>query len=234
MNPTKTYYDDVLYGNRLRLCYDLAPPRIQQYLAAEIAYVLQHLLPGGRVLELGCGYGRVLARLADGTKDIFGIDISLDNIKLAGQLLAGIPRCRLFVMDAVKLACRDKFFDQVVCIQNGISAFHVDPVALIQESIRVTKECGQIIFSSYSPRIWPERIKWFKVQAEAGLIGTIDWQQTKDGTIVCHDGFSATTVTPKQFYALARDLPVRAAVEEVDGSSIFCVFNLTKDPQERG
>jgi hypothetical protein len=47
-----------LSGVRLQRCYKIAPPRVQQYLEAEVAFVLSHLHPGDEVLELGCGYGR--------------------------------------------------------------------------------------------------------------------------------------------------------------------------------
>ena len=52
-------------------------------------------------------------------------------------------------MDAAALGFRDRVFDVVVCIQNGISAFKVDRRALIAEAIRVTRPGGSVLFSSY-------------------------------------------------------------------------------------
>jgi len=86
-------------------------------------------------------------------------------------------------------------FDVVFCIQNGISAFGVDQKRLIAESIRVTKNNGVILFSSYSPKIWDARLEWFRMQSQLGLIGEIDEEKTRNGTIVCKDGFRATTVS---------------------------------------
>jgi hypothetical protein len=54
------YYSARLAGERLRLAYELAPPRVRQYLEAEIQHVASQLPTGARVLELSCGYGRVL------------------------------------------------------------------------------------------------------------------------------------------------------------------------------
>lgn len=190
--------------------------------------MLKAIPPGSQVLELGCGYGRVLPYLARESRIIFGIDISTDNITLAKNLLCGVPECNVLVMNALRLGFRDNAFDCVICIQNGISAFNVDQKALIKESIRVVKHNGQVFFSSYTDKIWPERLHWFELQAEAGLIGEIDSRQTRDGIIVCKDGFRATTFSHEELRNLSVGLPAAVKVEEVDGSSLFCVLTVHK------
>lgn len=219
------YYADKLYGNRLRRCYDLAPPRIQQYLVSEMDYVASHLVPGESVLELGCGYGRVMQYLSKRAGTVHGIDISVSNIESARLFLQGEGNCQLAAMDATRLAFADHSFDHVVCIQNGISAFHVDQKDLIRESIRVAKGDGKVFFSSYSPKIWLDRLKWFELQASEGLIGDIDRDKTRDGVIVCKDGFVATTIIPEQFRSIISCMQVAFHVEEVDESSLFFVLN---------
>lgn len=92
------------------------------------------------------------------------------------------------------------------CIQNGISAFGVNKKRLIAESIRVTKVNGIVLFSSYSPKIWEARLEWFRKQSQFGLIGEIDEEKTCDGTIVCKDGFKATTISNEQFAELFDEL----------------------------
>jgi hypothetical protein len=49
------YYKERLSGDRLFRCYEIAPPRIKQYLKAEIEFVVSNLQPADLVLELGCG-----------------------------------------------------------------------------------------------------------------------------------------------------------------------------------
>ena len=56
------YYTERLAAERLRACYDLAPPRTKAYLEAEIEFVLAKTTSSMLALELGCGYGRVLER----------------------------------------------------------------------------------------------------------------------------------------------------------------------------
>ena len=93
---------------------------------------------------------------------------------------------------------------------------------LIAESLRVTKENGIILFSSYSPKVWEARLDWFRKQSQFGLIGEIDEEKTCDGTIVCRDDFRATTVSSDQFIELSNEFGLNASIMEVDKSSIFC------------
>jgi 2-polyprenyl-6-hydroxyphenyl methylase/3-demethylubiquinone-9 3-methyltransferase len=214
------YYSEKLSGHRLRLCYELAPPRVQRYLEAEIEFVLRYLRPSCRVLELGCGYGRVLGPLADRGAAVLGIDTSLDSLHLARAELGGT--CRLAAMDAVALALADATFDLVICVQNGIAAFGVDKRKLIEEAIRVTRPGGTVLFSTYSEQFWDHRLEWFRIQAAHGLIGELDPEATGDGVIACKDGFRAEAVSPEGFRSLAAGYGRPPRITEVDASSLFC------------
>jgi len=216
------YYADRLSARRLERCYQIAPPRVRRYLAAEIEYVVRRVGPEDRVLELGCGYGRVLAPLAEAARWVVGVDTSVASLRLGRRRSAGAARPALAAMDAVRLGFKDCAFDCVVCVQNGISAFHVEPTALVREAVRVTRRGGKFLFSTYSSRFWDARLDWFRRQARAGLVGEIDEARTADGVIVCKDGFRATTVSPEEFLALTEGLEVERRIEEVDGSSLFC------------
>jgi len=217
----KSYYANKLSAERLRQCYEIAPRRVKQYLEAEIRYVGDKILPSDTVLELGCGYGRVLEKLSLKAKMVVGLDNSHSSLELAKKLLRGIPNCHLFQMNALALGFQDRIFEVVICIQNGISAFKVNQRDLIGESIRVTKAGGTILFSSYSDKFWKDRLEWFRLQAEKGLIGEIDWKATRNGVIVCKDGFKATTVSPSEFVSLASQFGIKPKIEEVDDSSLF-------------
>lgn len=220
------YYAAKLSAERLRLCYRLSPDRIKQYHEAEIITVLDRLKPDKLVLELGCGYGRVLKRLAEKSSNLFGIDIALGNLTYAHQTyLRGVPH-NLFQMNAVQPAFRDAVFDFVICIQNGISAFNEAPEKLIAEAVRITRPGGQVLFSSYSEKIWPDRLKWFRIQSHSGLVGEIDDDLTGDGVIICKDGFRATTFGKSDFMALTEGLNKNVELFEVDDSALFCVIRV--------
>lgn len=216
------YYDEQLAAERLRQCYDIAPPRVQQYLQAEIDHLADRIRPSDAVLELGCGYGRVLEPLATRCRMLVGIDTSPASLKLAARLLREHGNCLLVRMDAARMGFCDDAFDVVACVQNGISAFQVDQRMLIAEAVRVTRPGGRVLFSSYSERFWDARLDWFRLQAAHGLVGEIDEQATGDGVIVCKDGFRATTVSVDRFRSLTAGLGARVTIEEVDVSSVFC------------
>lgn len=217
------YYDDRLSGDRLRTCYELAPPRIRRYLEAEIRFVADRLRDARLVLELGCGYGRALREIARAVPQTVGCDTSRTSLLLARSYLKPRRNAALVRTDAARLGFRSSTFDAVVCIQNGISAFGTDCRQLVSEAMRVARPGGRVLFSSYSPGIWEERLDWFRIQAKAGLLGEIDEDRTADGTIVCKDGFRATTVDREEFARLFHGVGSRAELREVDGSSLFCV-----------
>jgi SAM-dependent methyltransferase len=148
------YYSTKLSGERLREVYETAPARARAYLEGEIAFIERNAPREGRILELGCGYGRVLGALAAPRRALFGIDTSIESLLLACEVLRGERRARLACTDAARLGLSDRAFDLTVCAQNGIAAFHADRRTLVRESVRVTRSGGRVLFSSYAERFW--------------------------------------------------------------------------------
>ncbi|MCX6567334.1 MAG: class I SAM-dependent methyltransferase [Candidatus Aminicenantes bacterium] len=216
------YYAERLSAERLRRCYEIAPPRVRRYLQAEIDHALTKIRPGDAVLELGCGYGRIMAGLAGKAGRIVGIDTSRASLAAGRERLASFSNCLLIQADAVRLPFPGRSFDAVLCLQNGISAFHVDPERLIEESLNVTKPGGTVLFSSYSDRFWAHRLAWFELQAAEGLVGEIDHEKTGAGRIVCKDGFTAMTFGPEDFRRLTASVAAETEIYDIDDSSIFC------------
>jgi 2-polyprenyl-6-hydroxyphenyl methylase/3-demethylubiquinone-9 3-methyltransferase len=216
------YYSEKLSAERLKRVYEIATPRVQRYLDSEIDYVVSRINPGDRVIELGCGYGRVMKRLSGLAGVVIGIDSSSASVENAREYLAGHANCDLSVMDAAALGFQDRVFDVVVCIQNGISAFAVHTLDLVSESLRVVRSGGRVLFSSYSERFWEDRLEWFELQAREGLLGEIDHSATGGGIIVCKDGFRATTFSAADFREVVFKFGLDCTIEEVDESSLFC------------
>lgn len=219
------YYTQDLFGKNLKKCYDIAPPRVSQYLQAEIDFVIEQVSECSIGLELGCGYGRVLAQVSPVVNFLVGVDTSQKTLHFGKKYLhlKGVSNCVLTAMDASQLGMSSHVYDAVFCIQNGISAFKVNSTHLVEEAVRVTRKGGVILFSSYSPGFWEHRLDWFRLQSEAGLIGEIDEQKTRNGRIVCKDGFKATYITGDQFMKLFSSDKTAVSVIEVDESSVFCV-----------
>ncbi|UCE09722.1 MAG: class I SAM-dependent methyltransferase [Candidatus Thorarchaeota archaeon] len=222
----EAYYSERLSAERLKRCYEVAPPRIMQYLEAEVQHVLARLNTEDVVLELGCGFARFLSRLDGYATRLVGIDTSFSSLAMTYDLYD--VELDLAQMNAGSLAFDDNEFDVVICIQNGISAFNLDPSSLVRESIRVTRPGGRCLFSSYADQFWNHRLDWFELQSEEKLVGEIDWELTGNGIIVCKDGFKSTTFGPDDFARIALEVGVESTVQLVDRSSVFCEIRVKK------
>jgi len=187
------YYADHLTAEKLRRCYEIAPPRLRQYLRAELDFALGFIHAGDAVLDLGCGYGRTLPELAACAGSVTAIDNAPASIALAKETVKSLANVEVLEMDASALQFAVDRFSVVLCLQNGISAFHRDPGTLLREALRVCKPGGVALFSTYAEKFWPQRLEWFELQADAGLLGEIDRERTGNGFIACKDGFTATT-----------------------------------------
>ena len=217
------YYADKLNSQSLFKVYDTSIPRIAQYLAAEIDFVRQHLKPSDRVIEIAAGYGRIVRQLAPHCSKITGMDISAESVELAADYLKECPNAKMVEMDLHALHFDEKF-DVVLCLQNALSATRATPES-IKNMVSLLAPGGTAFFSTYSAKFWDWRIKWFEEQAEKDCLGKLDYENTKDGVIVCVDGFRATTQTPEELDAIGKMIGLPYEVTEVDESSVFLIVH---------
>ncbi|HBL67265.1 MAG TPA: class I SAM-dependent methyltransferase [Firmicutes bacterium] len=220
------YYAQNLNAQKLYHVYQTKHERIKQYLESEISFVRKNLCGMERILELGAGYGRIVKELAPSCKEIIGIDISEDNVMFGKNYLEGISNANLIVMDAHNLKL-EGLFDVVLCLQNGLSAMKAEPISYISKLMNLLANGGKAFFSSYSPQFWEHRLTWFHEQADKGLLCEIDMDKTKDGVIVCKDGFRAVTHSPEDMDTFGKASGFSYEVTEVDNSSVFLI--ITKD-----
>ncbi len=115
----------------------------------EIGLVLSLLPPTGRVLDLGCGTGRLTRELA-ARGQTFGLDAASAMLEEARRI-EPLPFTQ---GDAFRLPFAEGTFD-------GLSAlrlvFHFqDLIPLLSEMCRVVKPGGSVVFDTYtwSPRAW--------------------------------------------------------------------------------
>ncbi|MGF7108491.1 class I SAM-dependent methyltransferase [Treponema pedis] len=219
----ENYYAVNLNSQKLLQVYDTAIPRIKRYLNEEINFVKKQLTGKESVLEIACGYGRILKELSPFAAHFTGIDISKDSIQFGQEFLLGCKNVELKTMDAFELPFSEKF-DIVLCLQNGISAVKGNPETLISKAIQALRKHGKAFFSTYSPHFWEHRLQWFKEQADKKLLGEIDEEKTKDGVIICKDGFKALTFSEKDLIDFGEKSGFNYEIKEVDGSSLFLIL----------
>ncbi len=217
------YYASKLNSQTLFQVYDTKIPRIQQYLSAEIDFVRSRLSGSECILEIAAGYGRIIRELAPYCKSILGMDISHENIELSKDYLEEHPNAEMLVMDVHNMHFTT-LFDCVLCLQNGLSAIRATPKD-INSMLKLLAPGGTAYFSTYSNRFWDWRVKWFEEQAQKGCLGPIDYEQTKDGIIVCKDGFRGTIQSKEELKAIGESSGFPYKLVEVDNSSLFLIIH---------
>ncbi len=135
------------------------------YEAIENAMVdLATEVPGGLVLDVACGTGKVAMRIAEGGCAAVGAEASQEMIGL-GRYIQPESGAVMVRSIAESLPFPDSTFDRVIC-QGSLDHF-VDGHAFMREAARVTKPDGRVVialanFESLSCRLGRnvDRLKW--------------------------------------------------------------------------
>jgi SAM-dependent methyltransferase len=146
----------ILVGDAGR--YDAMSALILGGLFAGVAADVARLAPpGGRVLDVGCGPGRLAIPLARHGLDVTGLDLDPAMIERArinaGRALGDDRRPTFVVGDAASLAFPDGSFDLVV---STMSMHHwEDPIAGLREIARVLRPGGRALIWDLRPGVVP-------------------------------------------------------------------------------
>ena len=139
MKNEDNYYAQNLNAQKLFRVYDTDLPRVRQYLNEEINFIKRNLTGAESVLEVGCGYGRILKELSPYAKRLIGIDISEDSVAFAKEFLKDNSNATVQAADAYNLAFNSEF-DMVLCLQNGLSAIKGSAERLITVCMQSLKK----------------------------------------------------------------------------------------------
>jgi SAM-dependent methyltransferase len=131
---------------------------------AKYAETLRPGRPGARVLDIGCGVGQVVARLASHGFEAAGVDVSEPNLERARA--SGLP-CQLY--DGKRLPFPDRHFAAVGSL--NVLEHVEEPEAFLHELVRVAEVGGRVLVSSpnfyrvfglrdYHPRMRGVGHKW--------------------------------------------------------------------------
>lgn len=112
--------------------------------------------PHHRVLEIGCGHGRILAAVAPKVGEAFGVDISPGMIRVARERTAGLRNIVLSVTNGRDLAqFPTASFDLVFGADSFPYIFHSGRALAalhVREAARVLRPGGDLIILNYSYR----------------------------------------------------------------------------------
>jgi len=109
------------------------------------------LKPTDRVLELGCGVGRIGHELAPHVAHWEGADISANMLKVARDRLAGFKNVGLTELTSSDLkALPDASFDKAYCIAVFIHMDKEDFYLYLEDLARVLKPGGLVFFDTWN------------------------------------------------------------------------------------
>lgn len=121
----------------------------RHYLEATIGRTLKHLAPraGERILDVGCGTGLALARLAETQNglSLAGVDLSAEMLERARRRL---PQAVLLARGAAhRLPFASVSFEAV--ITSNMLHFLADPARMLDETARVLAPGGRLIVTDW-------------------------------------------------------------------------------------
>ena len=136
---------------------------------AQLELLLGLLPKHGRLLDVGCGSGRITEYLQERAGcDAVGVDLSPEAVSLARERTKGRPGLRFDVGDMTRLPYADGSFDAVTLIDTHY--FAEDTAALLDEMLRVTAPGGKVFVFSDEGR-GTQGLDDSGLRAEESLIG---------------------------------------------------------------
>ena len=126
------------------------PKSIQNFLDGEIDFIKKYIKPNKVILEVGCGYGRLLEPLSKNAKKIVGIDFSKPLLDRAEENLYKNKNLELLLMDAKCMGFDDKTFDYVLCLDASFGNMPGIELDVLKQMERVCKKGGEVILSVFS------------------------------------------------------------------------------------
>lgn len=134
--------------------------------------IMQHIEPGSRVIDLGCGDGRLLAKLRDSHQcSVQGVELDLDGF--TSVIKRGIPALRMNLDEGLD-DIPDNSFDTVVLGQT-LQQVRL-PKVLLLDMLRIAKR-GLVVVPNFG--YW--RVRWevlFKGRAPITSSLPYEWYDT--------------------------------------------------------
>jgi SAM-dependent methyltransferase len=106
--------------------------------------------PGDRILDAGCGDGRLLSELSGGGATLCGIDTSLAALRFAAGFNPGALLC---VQDVTALALADASFTKAALVETLEHLQRVEAAAAVSEVARVLRPGGMLVVSVPTTRL---------------------------------------------------------------------------------
>ncbi len=141
------------------------------------ALELMNLRPDDRVLDLGCGSGWLVRRLAGITPkgSVTGVDVSDEMIRRAQAASANVPNAQFLRGTAEKLPAPANAFTKVISVESAY--YWHDPARGLREILRVLAPGGSVWVLINYYRDNPDCHQWeAHYKTPAHLLSAAEWQ----------------------------------------------------------
>ena len=130
--------------------------RTRDYIPEDLVVLGEYSLPGEKVLDFGCGNGRLFEVLKDKKVDYLGIDNSKELIDLAKERC---PEAKFQIVDSLNLNFPSNYFDKIYYL----AVFHHIPSKKIRQQVlnearRVLKPNSFLIITVWN--LWQRKTAW--------------------------------------------------------------------------
>lgn len=174
----KSVIEDIL--DETESGYDLMAEKFsgtRNFFWPDLEFIKDHVRDGDKVLDFGCGNGRLLEILKDKKIEYYGADISQKLIDLAKQRYSEFGDNFIKITGQASLPFSDNFFNNIV----SVAVFHHFPdkkfrLDMAKELCRVMKPGGEIIITVWN--LWqPKYRKYIFKNIFQKIIGRnrLDW-----------------------------------------------------------
>ena len=143
----------------------------------EPTLALMDLQPADHILDLGCGSGWLVRRLAARVPDGFvtGIDVADEMVRRAQLASAAVPNVRFLHGTAEEIPAADGSFSKVISVES--SYYWNDPARGVREIFRVLRPGGSawILINYYRDNLYCHQ--WGPLyQIPSHLLSAAEWQ----------------------------------------------------------
>lgn len=153
--------------------YSLGDPDLLRQITSELVDRLVQwgaLRRGSRVLDYGCGIGRVTAELAAQAGEVVGVDISAGMLREAGARLSGLANVRLVHAGDFRTAETGTRFDLILLVD--VLPYLSDPMPLLTDLASWLAPGASLVVMnwSYALDLADQRALAGRLAAERGLV----------------------------------------------------------------
>lgn len=162
-------------------------------------------LRNGKVLDIGCGLGKLLSRVQSEGRELYGLDISQAAVRIAK---ASNKEANFFVADAQSMPFKSNTFDYAICTE---LLEHIIGNEVIKECYRVLKPKGVALITvpngkGPSGKYFPKHIRLFSFDSINTFI------EQEDFKIISKEKFGLRIPFVTRFFemlsmALGKNLP---------------------------